>query len=49
MEGGVISRMGKEQEEIEVAPWPEREPHEVPEPGETPEPIREPKKEPIPE
>lgn len=42
-----MARIGREIEEVEVAPWPEKEPRELPE-KETPEPVVEPEKEPVP-
>ncbi len=43
-----MARIGRELEEIEVAPWPEAkpEPRELPEPDR--EPVKEPEKEPVP-
>jgi hypothetical protein len=46
-----MARIGRELEEIEVAPWPEKEPRELPEPQEMPELVPErvePEKEPVP-
>jgi hypothetical protein len=42
------ARIGREIEEIEVAPWPEKEPRELPEPEEAPERVEEPEREPVP-
>jgi hypothetical protein len=50
MQGIKAARIGREIEEIEVAPWPERESRELPEREEVPEqvPERVPEREPVP-
>jgi hypothetical protein len=45
-----VARIGRDLEEIEVAPWPREAPKETPEPSQIPqpEPVKEPEKEPVP-